>query len=84
MAWSKICKSKQEGGLGIPMLRELNIAIVSKLAWKVAEQVRGSLAANILAPKYGGWKAMIQGQRKEACSHTCVTLARYINGSCRV
>lgn len=67
---SKICKSKQDGGLGIPKLRELNIAIVSKLAWKVAQEVRGSLAANIMAAKYGGWKAMIQGQHEAACSHT--------------
>lgn len=32
--WSKICKSKKKGGLGIKNLRKLNLSLLSKSWWK--------------------------------------------------
>ncbi|KAF9603601.1 hypothetical protein IFM89_037100 [Coptis chinensis] len=35
VSWDKVCKPKEEGGLGIRRLRELNMALLMKLAWHV-------------------------------------------------
>ncbi|XP_043717833.1 uncharacterized protein LOC122665760 [Telopea speciosissima] len=31
--WSKLCRPKSEGGLGVRRLKELNLALLAKLAW---------------------------------------------------
>ncbi|KAL0448324.1 UNVERIFIED_CONTAM: hypothetical protein Slati_1388800 [Sesamum latifolium] len=36
VAWAKLCTEKQVGGLGFRQLRELNIALLTKQAWRVA------------------------------------------------
>ncbi|KAL0307215.1 UNVERIFIED_CONTAM: hypothetical protein Sradi_6138800 [Sesamum radiatum] len=36
IAWSKVCRSKKEGGLGIRSLKEFNVALLCKQAWRVS------------------------------------------------
>ncbi|XP_043703245.1 uncharacterized protein LOC122653468 [Telopea speciosissima] len=33
--WDNLCKPKREGGVGIRRLRELNLALIAKLAWTI-------------------------------------------------
>lgn len=49
--WDKVCKSKECGGLGIKKARKQNLALLSKLGWKVSNQDE-SLWANIFSDKY--------------------------------
>ncbi|KAK4421857.1 putative mitochondrial protein [Sesamum alatum] len=45
LAWDKLCRWKEDGGLGIRRLKELNLALVAKQAWQVAMSIDGLLAA---------------------------------------
>ncbi|KAF5200960.1 hypothetical protein FRX31_009452 [Thalictrum thalictroides] len=35
VSWDKCCKPVQEGGLGIRKLGDLNLAMLTKLAWQI-------------------------------------------------
>ena len=35
VSWGKICKPKSEGGLGIRLAKEMNIALLAKLSWRL-------------------------------------------------
>ncbi|KAI8550987.1 hypothetical protein RHMOL_Rhmol06G0149600 [Rhododendron molle] len=50
--WDKVCKSKDRGGLGIKKARNQNMAILTKLGWKISNQEEGGLWAAILRDKY--------------------------------
>lgn len=52
ISWSKICKDKREGGLGIKQLQKKNITILAKWWWRGQTEV-GKLWHNILKSKYG-------------------------------
>ncbi|KAG8372571.1 hypothetical protein BUALT_Bualt12G0079900 [Buddleja alternifolia] len=49
-SWNFICSPKEFGGLGLRKLRDMNRALVSKLAWKIC--VESSLWTNFLRSKY--------------------------------
>ncbi|KAL0394525.1 UNVERIFIED_CONTAM: hypothetical protein Slati_4418700, partial [Sesamum latifolium] len=51
LAWSKLCKPCKEGGLGFRHLREFNIALLVKQAWKIALNPGGTLRS-VLRHKY--------------------------------
>ncbi|KAL0348024.1 UNVERIFIED_CONTAM: putative mitochondrial protein [Sesamum angustifolium] len=51
VAWSALCKSKEEGGLGFKRLRFQNMALLSKQAWRLAVNPQG-LAYQVLRAKY--------------------------------
>ncbi|KAF5201766.1 RNA-directed DNA polymerase (reverse transcriptase)-related family protein, partial [Thalictrum thalictroides] len=38
LKWESVCKPREEGGLGIRKLRELNLSLLMKLAWQLLEQ----------------------------------------------
>ncbi|KAI8570479.1 hypothetical protein RHMOL_Rhmol01G0037200 [Rhododendron molle] len=50
--WDEVCKSKDRGGLGIKKARNQNMAILTKLGWKISNQEEGGLWAAILRDKY--------------------------------
>lgn len=50
-AWDKICKPKREGGLGFQHFKDINSALLAKLAWKL--EVRDKkLWTEVLSSKY--------------------------------
>ncbi|XP_075659165.1 uncharacterized protein LOC142629055 [Castanea sativa] len=51
VGWSKIVKSKDEGGLGIQEARAKNIALLSKLNWRMYHE-QDALWAKVLLKKY--------------------------------
>ena len=49
--WDTVCKSKDMGGLGIRNTRDANLAMLSKLGWKLSKNDKG-LWAQVLRKKY--------------------------------
>ena len=51
MSWDAICKPKREGGLGIRLAKEMNIALLEKLGWRLLN-TEDALWVNILRKKF--------------------------------
>nr|AID60103.1 hypothetical protein [Brassica napus] len=51
VSWEKICKPKREGGLGIRLAKEMNVALLAKLGWRMLNTEDG-LWVNILCKKF--------------------------------
>ena len=51
VSWSKIVRSKEEGGLGIQEARAKNIALLSKLNWRMYHE-QDTLWAKVILKKY--------------------------------
>ncbi|KAL9278245.1 putative ribonuclease H domain-containing protein [Arabidopsis thaliana] len=51
LAWTKICKPKEEGGLGVRGSRDMNKALVAKVGWRLLGDDK-SLWARVLRSKY--------------------------------
>lgn len=67
IAWRQVCKPKEAGGTGIKRLRQMNLALLAKLAWKLI-QGDSSLWVRVLLAKYGNiWST--RAHRKD-CTHT--------------
>ena len=49
--WDKICYPKSQGGLGFKKAKDINNALLAKLAWMIASK-RDSLCMNILRSNY--------------------------------
>lgn len=59
MAWSKVCKPKAYGGLGIRRIRTTNKTLLSKWLWRFGRE-RENLWRQVIASKYGSvsdWEA---------------------------
>lgn len=59
VAWNKVCKPKQHGGLGINKVRNINKALLSKWLWRFGPE-RDNLWRKVIASKYGvvtNWEA---------------------------
>ena len=50
-SWDKLCYPKSQGGLGFKKAKDINNALLAKLAWMIASK-RDSLCMNILRSKY--------------------------------
>ncbi|KAL0451724.1 UNVERIFIED_CONTAM: hypothetical protein Slati_1150500 [Sesamum latifolium] len=50
-AWPKLCKSRKDGGLGFRRLKEHNITLLAKQAWRIAVNPENMLH-NVLSHKY--------------------------------
>lgn len=51
VSWEKICKPKREGGLGIRLAKEMNVALLAKFGWRMLNTEDG-LWVNILGKKF--------------------------------
>ncbi|CAK8570156.1 unnamed protein product [Lathyrus sativus] len=58
VAWTDICKSKADGGLGIKDCEAFNIALLSKWAWKFCSN-SSDMGASILTFRYGDIKRIL-------------------------
>jgi len=51
VAWDRVCLPKDEGGLGIRSAKQMNMALLSKVGWRLIHE-KASLWAKILSGKY--------------------------------
>ena len=51
VSWSDICKPREQGGLGIMCSKWMNIALLSRWLWRIA-QGQGGLWLDIIRNKY--------------------------------
>ena len=54
VGWNKIIKSKEEGGLGIQVARVKNIALLTKLNWRLYQEKYSFWAKVIIEKKLQG------------------------------
>ncbi|KHN11229.1 Putative ribonuclease H protein, partial [Glycine soja] len=62
--WSKVCASRDMGGLGIKDIKALNNALLIKWKWLMFNQ-SDQLWCRILFSKYNGWRGLDQGPSKK-------------------
>ena len=51
ISWDKLCKQKEDGGMGFRQLRAFNLALLTKQAWRIATQP-SSLLDQVFKAKY--------------------------------
>ena len=66
-AWKDICKPKSMGGLGFRLFKDMNLAMLSKLGWKLASGEK-SLLTDLLVAKYLKGKSFFQYKAKKGDS----------------
>lgn len=64
--WTKICKSKQKGGLGIKDLRKMNVSLLTKWWWKLEKE--DGLWQEIVTAKYLQTKSIFSVSHKPSDS----------------
>ena len=69
VGWSKIVKSKDEGGLGIQEARAKNIALLSKLNWRMYHEQDALWAKVILKKYYANSRVSSRDPEKLPSSH---------------
>lgn len=68
-AWDKICKPKREGGLGFQRFKDINSALLAKLAWKL--EVRDKkLWTEVLSSKYLKGKSFFEHFKPKGASYS--------------
>lgn len=63
MSWSRMCVPKKYGGMGFIRVREYNIAMLGKLAWRVMTEPQ-FLVARLLKARYfssGSFQEAVMG-----------------------
>lgn len=68
VAWSKLTKSKAEGGLGFRDIQLFSQALLAKIAWRIMT-VPNSLLARVLVGKYCQKKNFLEAELPSVCSH---------------
>jgi len=63
VSWKVVCKSKEEGGLGLTDIREFNYAILAKWRWRWLSEEEGRWK-DILDSKYGEGRQVTQSALK--------------------
>lgn len=66
-SWDKLCKPKKEGRLGFRRFKDINTAILAKLAWKIAGR-EVSLWTNILRRNYLKGKSFFEHVKSKGAS----------------
>jgi len=63
--WEHICRTKEDGGLGVKDLDKFNIALLGKWKWRLGKEEPG-LWKDIVLSKYESWRKL---DDKKVCSH---------------
>jgi len=50
--WDKVCREKEDGGLGIKNLKAFNLTLLGKWEWRICNEIN-SLWVKVLSSKYG-------------------------------
>lgn len=86
ITWGRICQPKVVGGLGIPVLRCRNLALLAKLGWNMIQNPT-NICNQLLQAKYGGWSSIIRDRPTCQCSlvwlglwKTATTVRRSVAG----
>ena len=67
VGWDKICRPKQEGGIGLHKISAINLAYQAKLAWKILTN-HNSLWVRLMRSKYLRQQNFFLTQRKQGDS----------------
>lgn len=51
VSWESLCKPKEQGGIGLRRLREMNEALLGKIGWNVIVNPN-NLCSKVLTAKY--------------------------------
>ncbi|KAM1060262.1 hypothetical protein TB1_024191 [Malus domestica] len=74
--WEKVCKSKEEGGLGLGNLRNRNAALLAKWLWRFPRE-SNSLWHRVIKSKYNlvanGWDANCPSRGSSRCPWTDIS-----------
>ncbi|GMQ00802.1 hypothetical protein CsSME_00047717 [Camellia sinensis var. sinensis] len=73
--WQQVCKSKSNGGLGIRQARVQNLALISKLGWKLTIN-SDELWCKILKAKYLKDQSVSNWPNQRRASHTWKSIIR--------
>lgn len=49
--WERLCRRKQDGGLGFSDLRDFNLALLAKKGWRMVTEL-DCLMAHVISAKY--------------------------------
>ncbi|XP_058775944.1 uncharacterized protein LOC131650241 [Vicia villosa] len=60
IGWKEVCKSKEEGGLGIKHVGRFNIALLSKWPWRMLNE-HNAIWVGLLRGRYGEYKNRMWG-----------------------
>jgi len=52
LSWNNVCKTKEEGGLGIKNVEEFNLALLSKWKWRIITE-ENAIWYELLKHRYG-------------------------------
>lgn len=66
-SWDKLCTPKDKGGLGFKKAKDINSALLAKLAWMIASK-RDSLCMSILRAKYKVKEGWLHGNNSKHSS----------------
>ncbi|KAL7214682.1 hypothetical protein ACSBR1_026965 [Camellia fascicularis] len=66
--WDQVCKKKEDGGLGIRRARDNNLALLTKLSWKILCD-EGGLWIDVLKAKYLKHNTIHNWPTKRKASH---------------
>ena len=64
MEWSKLCKSKFHGGLGLQRIHEFNLALLCKQGWRLLSKPK-YLVAKIFKARYYRNSSFLEASSKE-------------------
>lgn len=67
VAWSKLCKSKSNGGVGFRDLMQFNKALLAKQGWRIIQN-ENSLVARIFKVRYFPNSTFLEAPVKRNCS----------------
>lgn len=73
--WNQVCKKKDNGGLGLKKANVQNLALLSKLSWKMIND-EDSLWVHILKDKYLKNHNVLSWPRKRPASHIWRSIVR--------